>query len=459
MLYNIPLVLGYLLLSAILVVLLYKTHYRWVGLLLASLEFYYIVVQKSILILLFLSLVVFFGGKAIEKKTISRYTYRLLLLLALLPLVLYKFHIVNDNSIRAWITAFLNSPYGDVAYFAGLSFFTLNGVGYLVDIKRGYTKAEKNYGVVLLYLCYFPHVLSGPLNRSKHLIQQFKTSVHFDSRNFSLAFRLILWGIFKKYVLANNLEAYTNSILDSPTPPHGMSYLYVGLLYFLEIYCDFSSYVDISLGISQFFGIRMESNFNNRVYASTSRKQFWDGWNITLNKWFRDYFFFPIARNVVAKWQLDACVLITFLLIGIWHGVTTQFVLWGLLNGLWVISERRIGERIQFIPRQIKPFTGLIYHLTFASILALIFRSPRLNETFSALADFSLTDVSIPAFPKYILVAFIYMDIVYRKSKNNRIDEYIGEQKPQVRWLLYIATATFILLSEADATNYHYFQF
>lgn len=454
MIYKISTLLGYIASSLIILKILYSTQYRWVALLITSIIFYCLLVQNYIWVLLLFSLIIYTGGKCIYRKEIlSKTRYRTILVLLLTPLLLFKLLPVlfeNNTSV------ILNSnPFQikNIHYFVGLSFFTFNGISYIVDIKRGYLKPEKNYGLLLLYLSYFPHILSGPLHRAKYLIPQFKNNICISDQNFSMGFRLVLWGIFKKFVLAQNLKIIVDSIIDHPEKYHGSYVLFAGFIFFLQIYCDFSSYIDIGQGISQLFGIKLKSNFVDRVYAARSRKQYWSGWNLTLNNWFRDYFLFPLTKNATKQWQINIALLTTFVLIGLWHGFEISLIIWGFLNGLWILVEK-------YLNLSSKPI-GLIYHLLFASSIALVFRSHNLKETFFSVIDISpILDNEI-VISKGIIISFLFMDLVYRAAKNKRIDEYIGEQKTHIRWLFYLIIVGFILLFGVNFKNndFYYFQF
>ena len=458
MLYSFPILLGFTFITTLLLLLLYSTKYRWLALLLSSLAFYFFVAEKFIWILFAFSFVIFFGGFLIEKqKENQKIKYVFIILLALLPLLFYKLvdpviELINLIKLKDFHVGSAN-----FYYVVGLSFFTFNGISYLIDIKRGYLKPERNYGLLLLFLCYFPHILAGPLHRAKFLIPQFKNNISLSNQNFSLGFRLILWGIFKKYAIAQHLKITADNIIDFPETHQGINMLFGGFIFFLHIYCDFTSYIDIGQGLSQFFGVKLKSNFNDRVYAASSRKEFWNGWHISLNHWFRDYFFFSITKNAKKQWQINLAILSTFFLIGLWHGATVSFIIWGILNGSWIILERYIKPHFEFINTKIRNPLGTIYHVAIASFIALVFRSNSLPDTLSAIANFN-TKIDFQ-FPKKLIFLFLFMDIIYRLAKNKKIEDFIGEQKNYIRWLFYLITSTCILLWGINPDEFYYFKF
>lgn len=462
MIFNLPFLLAYILSTIICLKLLYFSQYRWVALLISSIVFYGLIVQSFIWILFVFSLIVYVGAELLSRKNnFSKSKYRLILFLALLPLVAYKFLPLFFKNISSSFDQLASFQLNNFHYVVGLSFFTFNGISYLVDIKRGYIQPERNFGLLLLYLSYFPHLLSGPLHRAKYLIPQFKTSICLTDQNFSNGFRLVLWGIFKKYVLAQNLKVLVDSIIDHPDNFHGAYVLLAGFVFFLQIYCDFSSYIDIGQGISQLFGIRLQTNFDDRVYASSSRKQFWNGWNISINNWFKDYFFYPLTKFAVAQWQINSAVVLTFILVGLWHGITFSFILWGFLNGIWILSERYLKPSFGLINDNFKSSLGLLYHLLFASLIALVFRSNSLSLTFSSLFDFDSSNAEVIPISKGVIFGFLFMDFIYRKSNNKRIDDFIGGQKTYVRWLFYFVVIVFILMWGLNMRKnaFYYFQF
>ncbi len=397
----------------------------WKILLLTSLLIYFIIAKLAAIFILFYSAYIFLCGRLIEKSK-SRFANSIIVFLGLLPLLIYKIG----------ISLLYDDEY--LIVILGISYATFNGLSYLLDIKKGYVKSEKNYWLILLYLCFFPTISAGPLHRYKLLSKQFKESIKLSNENFSAGFRLILWGSFKNFVLAQRLKIIVDTILNAPESYTGGFVLIGGFAFFLQIYCNFSSYVDIAQGASKCFGIRLNTNFNSRVYAAPSRYKFWQGWNITLNSWFRDYFFFAITKHVKTKWKINLAILSTFILIGLWHGIAIQFLIWGLLNGIWIVSETYFNPFVPSFPG--KKYVGILYHIIIASVIALIFRSNDLWATLEALFSSSAADFVDNNLIKqtiFIIPFFFIMDYIYQHAGEIPVEEFMGRMPLMCRWGLY----------------------
>jgi len=437
------LLLALYLISSVVGVSLTPQNQRYKTLSAISLVFYTFLVKEKIILFLIYVLVIYWGARRIEKYPQNKKIYYFLLFLGLSPLIFFKvFHEWKE----------------DMGYFIGLSFFTFNGISYLVDVKRGYIRAYTNFSLILSYLVFLPHILAGPLHRAKYLIKQFESPIQLSDANFSLGLRLVLWGVFKNYVLAQRFKYIVDSILNYPDNYTGVYVWLGGLLFFFQIYCDFSSYIDIGRGIAQIFGLELKKNFENRVYLASSRVEFWQGWHITLNHWFRDYFFFPLAKGITQKWKLHTITLFTFLMIGLWHGITIQFACWGLVNGVWIILERTISFRLP--KNAFSKMLGVVYHLFFAAWIALVFRVSDVQKTWRALWVFPQNSHFEGILLKNAGVAmlvFIWMDYFYLKAKNAPIENYIGKQPAWIRWGIYSMLIFLILLLGVFPEEGHYY--
>lgn len=408
---------------------------KWISprviLLFFSLACVILISPVSAIVLLLFSIFVFVGGKILH-NTNDRATVYGVITVCLLPLLLYKF----IDFERFDLSGGAQTPLTII----GISYFTFNGLGYLFDIRRGYLAPERNYGYLLLFLCYFPCLAAGPLHRYRYLNAQFSQALALDGENFSRGFRLIVWGLFKNLVLAHRLKIIVELILDNPSGYHGFFVLVGGMAFFFQLYCDFSSYVDVAMGFSRIMGIQISPNFSNRVYLSSSRNDFWKGWHQTLNNWFRDYVFFPLVKGTPQKSRIDFMLLVTFMLIGLWHEVSLKFLFWGLLNGLWILAETKIRPRLPMLATRSWYWAGVCYHLSIACFMAVIFRATNLYTTwqalFSANKEQFLTD-GIGRKLIFILLIFLIADWVNKTMKNDTIDVYLGRKKWWKRWAFY----------------------
>lgn len=455
--FNLLLILLYIICSAVLISFFSKQD-KWKALLITSLVFYYLLVGYKIVFLVLLSYVIY-ELSFITHRNLSK--TRTIVLIILIPLVIFK--ITNTNSHFAEYNAKSIQllewfKWSSLFQIMGLSYFTFNGISYLMDIKRKYIEPEKNFFLVLLYLTYFPAIFSGPLHRAKYLIQQFK-SISVSDTSISKGMRLILWGLFKNMVIAQRIFSLMNHLLI--TEISGFYYLIPGGLFFFYLYCNFSSFIDFFQGISQIFNITLKDNFGYRVYFSSSRQEFWKGWHITLNEWFRDYFFFVIAKYDKKRKYTDLLLLITFILIALWHEFTLTLLIWGIMNGLWIIFEKKVDFKKMPYPR-FRKATGYLYHLLFSCILALIFISPNLTGVFEKIFS------NAPYFPEQfiqkqltntliIISSFAIMDYHYKKAKNKRFDDYLQDKPILNRWFIYIKMVLMILVFgiSAGIDNYY----
>ncbi len=233
----------------------------------------------------------------------------------------------------------------------GISFYTFQTVGYLFDVYRRQIEPEKNYIQYSLFLSFFPHLLAGPIESAQSFLPQIQKASAFQSRNIFLGITLILIGLFKKLVIADRISHIVNLVFNSPEQYQGSA---VGLAVFLaryQIYCDFSGYTDIALGSAQILGFKMTENFK-RPFFSRSITEYWQRWHMSLAQWIRRYIFYPLVSTPVARLGVHGLILITFLVLGLWHGGTVNFLIYGLWQGLFVILDSSTKNlRQQFYSR------------------------------------------------------------------------------------------------------------
>ncbi|RYY53738.1 MAG: hypothetical protein EOO09_16915 [Chitinophagaceae bacterium] len=455
------LVLGLYILLSVLATLVCKPGQKWKGLLFTSLLFYSYLTGLQVLYVLALAAMVY-GLSFFVHKHPSRSWITVVLIL--LPLLVLKvtdsgLHFFQDNP---GAQAFVNyEKFRALFQFIGLSYFTFNALSYLLDIRRRYIEPERNPAMVCLYLLYFPCAISGPLHRAKYLFAQFRATGLSD-RNLARGLRLILLGMFKQLVLAQRCSWLLQLLLASQL--NGIYFLFAGLVFFIYLYLNFSSFIDIFQGVSRIFNVELKDNFRNRIYLAHSRQDFWGGWHITLNEWFRDYFFFPLAKRDRARRYTDLILLATFLLIALWHGVTRVFLVWGTLNACWIILEKKVNLQGLPFPRFLK-VAGVLYHLGFASLLALVFITPDLRKLSSRLFT---TDAHLPVSFFYenrnslaiVAGGFVLLDLIYARAGKQRFDLFLENKPVWVRWGIYFLLAIIIIcLGVLDSINNYYAQF
>jgi D-alanyl-lipoteichoic acid acyltransferase DltB (MBOAT superfamily) len=317
---------------------------RWQFLLLCSAAFYAAFVPAYLLILLFMVLVDYAAGILIARAAGNRRKgYLVVSLLANVGILsLFKyFNFVNDNLHALANFLHWNYPVHNLGIILpiGLSFHTFQSMAYTIEVYRGHQPPEKHLGIYALYVMFWPQLVAGPIERPQNLLPQFRSRHAFDADRVFDGLKQMLWGLFKKMVVADRLAALVDTVYAAPRG-YGGGWLLVATYFFaIQIYCDFSGYSDIAIGAARVLGYRLMTNFD-RPYAATSVAEFWRRWHISLSTWFRDYLYVPLggSRVPLPRWCLN--ILVVFLVSGLWHGASWTFVVWGALHGTYLIISR-----------------------------------------------------------------------------------------------------------------------
>ncbi|HJB91981.1 MAG TPA: MBOAT family protein [Candidatus Eisenbergiella merdavium] len=220
----------------------------------------------------------------------------------------------------------------------GISFYLFQTISYLVDVYQGKIPAERHFGIYAVYISFFPKVMQGPIERGASLLPQLHKPGRFHYEQASYGMKLMAWGFFKKLVLADGLSIYVNQVYDNLPSYTGFSLMLATFFYAVQLYCDFSGYTDIALGSARILGIRLTPNFRSPYFAS-SIKDFWGRWHLSLSGWLRDYIYIPLGGNRVGRVRHALNIMITFLVSGLWHGASWNFVLWGGIHGALQVVE------------------------------------------------------------------------------------------------------------------------
>lgn len=294
------------------------------------------------LLLFGLSLLCYFWGIYIGSHRLKGNRVLSIYLVFLSPLTLLKYFHFNKATNNLLNLEEMLLP-------LGISFFSFQMISYLLDINRGFIKPEKNIQNVLLHHAFFPIIFLGPIERAKHLFKQFIFDKPFNTRTFRDSLFLILWGIFKKIVISQNLFYLMDRIKQEIHFPNFWETLLLMSCSVFYIIIDFSAYVDISRGAAKALGIQIIKNIDDQVYLSTSLTEFWKNWHISLTSWFRDYVFFPLSKLSSKLYYLYSLIIIIYLLSGIWHEFTSNFLLWGFLNGILLVFEQATKSRRELL--------------------------------------------------------------------------------------------------------------
>ena len=244
------------------------------------------------------------------------------------------------NAVGAFLGLRPTLPTGQIFLSIGVSYYSLQAIGYLLDVHDEATPAERHFGHFALYLSFFPKMVQGPIERSEKLLPQLRDAPAIAGDDLSLGLQRMLWGLFQKVVVADSLAPFVGAVYGNARSHHGLPLVVATYLFAAQLYFDFAGYTDIALGVARLFGIRLSPNFRS-PYLATSIADFWRRWHISFSSWLLDYVFRPLQAGLRdwRKWGTPAALLVTFLVSGIWHGATWGFVLWGMMHGTYLASS------------------------------------------------------------------------------------------------------------------------
>lgn len=449
-------------------------NYRWLMLLGASCFFYMWFIPKYILILLITIAIDYTAGILMEQWTGDARKRKWCLVVSVIStcLVLFIFKYLNFCSANLVTLArhFGWAHPGKVLSIAlpiGLSFHTFQSLSYVIEVYRGNQKAEYHFGYYALYVMFYPQLVTGPIERPQNLLRQLREEKPLQYDNVANGLRLILFGLFLKMVVADNLGQYVDLIYAEPAKYSSLDILVGMLFYSFQIYGDFFGYSTIALGCALTMGYTLMDNFK-APYQSGSIQEFWRRWHISLSSWFRDYLYIPLGGNRVAvpRWALNT--LIVFTVCGIWHGANWTFMIWGFTYGILLVAERglrniHIFDRISNSwGRRILTLLNIAKTFVIVTLLWSIFRATsfeNLHALFSALWHNHALPAQLHVAPLawLALALFICMDLILRQR---RFDEWCGKQNAYVRWGLYaFMIFAIIALSSVQHYPFIYFQF
>lgn len=281
-------------------------------------------------------------------------------------------------------------PLLEIALPLGLSYYTFQHIGYITDVYRGSISAEKNILHFSLFTLFFPKLLVGPIERAHRFLPQLAKRISFQKENLIEGGKRIAWGLFKKLVVADRISIYEDSVMSHSADHSGLTLLFATLLYTFQVYADFSGYTDIALGSARLFGINLMENFKQPLFAKNVG-DFWRRWHISLSSWVNDYIFNPLVlkRRDWGNWGVFYALLISFVVIGIWHGASWNYFFFGVLQAFALIYEMLTRRARKKISQKVYP---AVYHTTsvlltflFVTFSLIIFRSPALDDAWNIL--------------------------------------------------------------------------
>jgi alginate O-acetyltransferase complex protein AlgI len=319
--------------------------YRWLLLLIASYYFYMGWEPAYASLLLLTTTVDYFVANRIQHTADPKARKSLLVLSLIINLGIlfyfkyFGFFIENIEHLTG-----SEIKYAEFLLPVGVSFYTFQEMGYVIDVYRGELKAERHFGKFALFVSYFPQLVAGPIERASNLMHQLKENVKINYENFSIGGKKIIWGLFKKVVIADNLSPVVDRIFEIPENYSWYWLLLATYFFAFQIYCDFSGYSDIAIGVARCMGVKLMENF--RIpYLSRSIREFWSRWHISLSTWFRDYLYIPLGGNRKGPSRTQINLLFVFIVSGFWHGAAWTFIIWGALHGLYLVIELILAKR------------------------------------------------------------------------------------------------------------------
>jgi alginate O-acetyltransferase complex protein AlgI len=452
---------------------------RWLLLLFASCYFYMAFVPIYILILGFTIVVDYFAGIYIENAIGRR---RKLFLVASLVanigvLAVFKYY----NFFNSNITELLNHfglpnhiPYLAILLPIGLSFHTFQAMSYTIEVYRGKQKAERHFGIYALYVMFYPQLVAGPIERPQNVLPQFYEKYDITFENFSLGFKQILWGFFKKLVIADRLSIFVSMIYQHPEHHNSKTLLLATAYFAIQIYCDFSGYSDIALGTARIMGFKLMTNFN-RPYFATSVSAFWRRWHISLSTWFTDYLYISIGGNRVSvpRWYFN--LFFVFLVSGLWHGANWTYVIWGGLNGAYLVLAiilRPLTDTYKdvVIHNRLLRILSKAIKASFTFVLIcfswIFFRANTVQDAFTVIKRIFTVPGKLYFQDDYTLLAYPFIGVAIlflyelNQEMNHGKSTYFFNKSPVVRMAIYsLLLITILLIGVFDGGQFIYFQF
>ena len=355
----------------------------------------------------------------------------------------------------------------------GISFYTFQALNYTIDVYRGKQTVEKNFVNYALFVSFFPTILSGPIERSTNMLRQFAAKRNFSYENLLEGGKLIIWGLFKKMVIADRLSTYVDWAYGTSHAQNGSTLLLASVFYTFQIYCDFSGYSNIAIGSARMLGFRLMQNFNLPYFAD-SVKKFWKKWHISLTSWFTEYVYFSLGGNRVKKSRWIFNIATIFLLSGLWHGAAWSFIAWGALHAIYYLIEYYINKGLKKAgwhdalagSRPLKWFR-IILCFFLVNLAWIPFRVTDFSQAFYIIQKIFTNCSGLPAVGSssavtlltiLLLIGFIFVEFLQYKGY---VSHYFSKSKFPVwaRYLFYALLVVLIALFGVTSSQFVYFQF
>ena len=449
-------------------------------LLTANILFYISFGIQYILVLFAVIMFSFLAAKTVEGRK-KKYWLLPAIMVTVFFLVFYKYsgfllQILNTAfDVLGWKTIQYSSMIAPI----GISYYTFQAISYVVDVYQGKIRAEKSFLDYAVYISFFPTILSGPIERAENMLPQLHVVNKFDYANAVLGLERILWGCFKKLVIADNLATYVNAVGTDIYSYSGFAIVLANLGYTIQLYCDFSGYSDMAIGFAQMLNIQVKDNFRAPYFAS-SIKEFWARWHISLSSWLRDYVYIPLGGSKCSKFRSMLNLMITFVISGMWHGAGIKYLIWGTLHGilqcvekLFLNSNKNIMESRSESKRIIRGvriivtfliinFTWLPFWLPTTSgfLYAVMHMFEGIGDVGTYVRNgfdsFSMNSYMVFTFLVSLIVLFIHD---YKAVKNGIYDRFIVSNEKHRKWIRIVILLMVLCGNCVAGSGFIYFQY
>lgn len=333
------------------------------GMLLIASYYFYMNWEPVYALLILFSTVSTWGSGLLISRENQRQRQRLWLSLCIIVnlgiLFIFKyFNFITEStfSLLESLGLRMDVPHFTLLLPVGISFYTFQAIGYIIDVYRGKTPVEKSLFRYALFVAFFPQLVAGPIERSYNLLQQFRTTHRFNGQEIVEGLKIMAFGYFMKLCIADNVSPYVDAVFNNLPHHNGTSVLLAAFFFTFQIFCDFSGYSMIAIGAARCMGFSLMQNFK-QPYLSTSPKDFWHRWHISLSSWFSEYVYIPMGGNRCSKTRHMANTMATMTLSGLWHGANWTFVVWGIYHGILVTVTNRLRNVVP--PKNIREIQSL----------------------------------------------------------------------------------------------------
>jgi D-alanyl-lipoteichoic acid acyltransferase DltB (MBOAT superfamily) len=473
-----------------LIVIIKNRKFQHLYLLFASFFFFYYS-NNYLIILLIISIILdFYVGKEIwkTKKIINKKILLTLSIIGNLGLLgFYKyadFSISQFNDLGNSLGLAMDIPLLNLILPVGISFYTFQTLSYTIDIYRGRLEPSKSLGEFALFVAFFPQLVAGPILRASQFLPQLREKIEnlktnvklrqvvIHSSNLKLGLTIMAFGFFKKMFFADNIRLFVDQIFQNPLGLDSFSVILGAIAFGVQIYCDFSGYSDIAIGLAMILGFKIPINFN-KPYFATSPSDFWRKWHISLSTWLRDYLYIPLGGNKKSYGRIYLNVLIVMFLGGLWHGAAWNFVIWGMLHGTYLAIHKILINKFpnlrhnEFFKSKAGKCISIIITQYFVFLAWLVFRIQDLDGVLYSMYKYVVWDfateqviqlISLNKFPVILIIIFFIFNFI--SYKHGYLQKAISKIKLRY-WFLFLGSVLMLILifQTGPAQDFIYFRF